>query len=95
MANNGYAKGAKREHRSMEVLESAGFRCFRTAGSHGAFDVIGISATSLLLVQVKSRDWPGVLETETLREFPVPTNAKKLIHRWRDRQRLPDVKEVV
>ena len=32
--------------------------------------------------------------TETMNLFPVPANCRKLIHRWRDRQRLPDVKEL-
>jgi len=30
---------------------------------------------------------------ETLREFTAPPMARKLVHRWRDRQRLPDVRE--
>jgi len=45
-------------------------------------------------VQVKTRDWPGLVEMETLKNFPAPSTCKKLIHRWRDRVRLPDVKEV-
>jgi hypothetical protein len=45
-------------------------------------------------VQVKTRDWPGTAELETLKEFRAPANCKKLIHRWRDRVRLPDVKEL-
>jgi hypothetical protein len=31
---------------------------------------------------------------ETLHEFPCPGNCRKLIHRWRDRERLPDVREI-
>lgn len=27
-------------------------------------------------------------------QFPAPENARKLVHRWRDRQRLPDVKQL-
>jgi hypothetical protein len=29
------------------------------------------------------------------RELPRPPSCGKLIHRWRDRQRLPDVREVI
>jgi hypothetical protein len=31
---------------------------------------------------------------EAIRLFACPPNARKLIHRWRDGQRFPDVKEV-
>lgn len=54
----------------------------------------GIGSTDVVLVQVKTRDWPGSIEMETLREFIAPLNCRKLVHRWRDRQRLPDVKEL-
>jgi hypothetical protein len=56
--------------------------------------ILGVGSTDFVLVQTKSRDWPGTAEMETLTLFPAPPNARKLIHRWRDRQRLPDVKEI-
>jgi len=87
-------KGARNERRSMALLEAAGYRCTRAAASLGAWDVIGIGSADIVLVQVKTRDWPGAAEMELLREFPAPPNARKLIHRWRDGQRLPDVREV-
>jgi hypothetical protein len=87
-------KGTRNEHRSMALLESLGYRVTRSGASLGVFDVIGISGSDMVLVQVKTRDWPGVLELEAMREFPCPPNCRKLIHRWRDRQRMPDVKEV-
>jgi hypothetical protein len=46
------------------------------------------------MVQVKTRDWPGSVEMETLQTFTVPPNCRRLVHRWRDRQRVPDVREV-
>lgn len=91
---NAKAKGTRNEHRSIWLLEAAGYACTRAAASLGAFDIIGIGSKDVVLVQVKTRDWPGAVEMETLREFPVPPNARKLVHRWRDRERLPDVKEV-
>jgi hypothetical protein len=54
--------------------------------------LIGVSGTDFVLVQVKTRDWPGTAELETLAGFPVPPNRKRLVHRWRDRQRTPDVR---
>lgn len=91
---NPKAKGTRREHRSMAVLEAAGYRCTRSAASLGEWDIVGIGSQDVVLVQVKSRDWPGELERRALADFVVPPNCRKLLHRWRDRQRLPDVQEV-
>ena len=71
-----------------------GYRCTRSAASLGAWDIVAISSRDVVLCQVKSRDWPGSVEMETLREFPVPANCRKLVHRWRNHQRFPDTKEL-
>jgi Holliday junction resolvase len=91
---NAKAKGTRNEHRSIVLLEAAGYACTRAAASLGAWDIIGIGSTDMVLLQVKTRDWPGTVEMETLKLFSAPANCRKLIHRWRDRQRLPDVREV-
>lgn len=93
MLKNAKAKGTRNEHRSAEVLEAAGYRVTRSSASLGEWDLIGISRTDIVLCQVKTRDWPGGSEMESLREFPAPPNARKLIHRWRDGHKLPDVRE--
>jgi Holliday junction resolvase len=92
---NAKRKGTKNEHRSIVLLEAAGYACTRAAASLGAWDIIGIGSTDMVLLQVKTRDWPGTVEMETLKLFSAPANCRKLIHRWRDRQRLPDVREVI
>jgi Holliday junction resolvase len=89
------AKGTRNEHRSIVLLEAAGYQCTRAAASLGAWDIIGIGSTDLVMVQVKTRDWPGAAEMETLKLFRAPANCRKLVHRWRDRQRVPDVREVL
>jgi Holliday junction resolvase len=91
---NAKRKGTHNEHRSMAILEASGYATTRAAASLGVWDIIGIGSADVVLVQVKTRDWPGAVEMEQLREFRCPPNAKKLVHRWRDRQRLPDVKEL-
>jgi Holliday junction resolvase len=88
------SKGTRNEHRSMAILEASGYATTRAAASLGVWDIIGIGATDIVLCQCKTRDWPGSVEMETLKLFRCPPNAKKLVHRWRDRQRLPDVKEL-
>lgn len=88
------AKGTRNEHRSMAVLEAAGYACTRAAASLGAWDIIGIGSADVVLVQVKTRDWPGTAAMEALKLFAAPANARKLVHRWRHHQRLPDVREL-
>jgi len=92
---NAKAKGNRNERRTIELLEAAGYQCCRSAASLGAWDVVGIGSTDVVLCQVKSNDWPGSLEWATLREFRVPPGVRRLVHRWRDRQRLPDVRELI
>jgi hypothetical protein len=91
---NAKAKGTRNEHRSIRLLEAAGYRCTRAAASLGAFDVIGIGVRDLVLVQCKTNAWPGSVELAALVGFPVPPNARKLVHRWRDGVAVPDVREV-
>jgi hypothetical protein len=92
---NAKRKGTRNEHRSIAILEIAGYRCCRSAASLGDWDIIANGSTDIALVQVKTRDWPGTAEMETLKLFPGPANCRKLVHRWRDRQRTPDVREVL
>lgn len=91
---NAKRKGTRNEHRSMRLLEAAGYSVTRAAASLGAWDIIAIGPVDVVLVQVKTNAWPGSVEMETLTLFRAPPNARKLVHRWRDRQRLPDVREV-
>jgi Holliday junction resolvase len=88
------AKGTRNEHKTIALLEAAGYQCMRAGASLGAWDVIGIGSTDIVLVQVKSTDWAGSVEMETLRNFVAPPFAKKLVHRWIDRKSKPDVREV-
>jgi Holliday junction resolvase len=88
------AKGRRNEWRSRRLLEAAGYSVTRAAGSLGCWDLIGVSATDFILVQVKSNRLPSPAEREALADFAVPTNCKRLIHVWRDRERLPHVTEL-
>ena len=91
---NAKRKGTRNEHRSRLLLEAAGYRVTRAAGSFGEFDLVAISRTGILLVQCKSNRPPGPIERACLIEFPAPDNAQRLIHVWHDGQRLPEVREL-
>jgi Holliday junction resolvase len=91
---NAKRKGNRQEHRSKRILETAGYAATRAAGSLGAWHLIGVSATDMVLVQVKSNRAPAPAEREALKLFPCPSNCKRLVHVWFDRQRLPRVTEL-
>ena len=48
---NAKAKGTRNEHRSIRLLEAAGYRCCRSAASLGAWDIVGIGSCDVVLVQ--------------------------------------------
>ncbi len=73
----------------MRLLEAAGYSVTRAAASLGAWDLVGIGSTDVVLVQVKTRDYPGALERSKLaqqhreligaadqRAFPGPTKVR-------------------
>lgn len=91
---NAKRKGSRNEHRSMKLLESLGYCCTRAAASLGVWDIVGIGPTDIVLVQTKSNSWPDSVEMEQMRLFRCPSNCKKLVHRWKDRIKLPDVRAV-
>lgn len=88
------AKGARNEHKTIRLLETCGYRCTRAAASLGVFDIIAIRKDKILLVQVKSNCWPSREEMRAITGFACPPNAEKVIYRWRDRERVPDIKTI-
>jgi hypothetical protein len=66
---NAKAKSRRNKHRSMALLEAAGYRCTRSAGSLGEWDIIGIGRG---VVPSEDGDWPSAAEWEVLRLFPAP-----------------------
>jgi hypothetical protein len=91
---NTASKGRRNEHRSRELLERAGYVVVRAAASKGTFDLVAIGPDDVLLVQTKSNRWPSAAELAEMAAFVAPQNCRRIIHRWRDRQRAPDVREV-
>ncbi len=91
---NTSAKGARYERKSMAIFEALGYRCHRVAASKGEWDFVGVGADFIVLVQVKFGDWPGRAEMAALRAYEAPFNAVKVVHRWRHRVEMPDVREL-
>jgi Holliday junction resolvase-like predicted endonuclease len=87
-------KGRRLEHRSRALLEAARYTVIRAAASKGDWDLVAYSATDWVLVQVKAGRAPSPLERQALAEAPVPPHTRRLLHRWKPRQRLPDTQEL-
>ena len=74
----------------MRILESAGYATTRSGASLGVFDVIGISARCVRLVQVKSgAQYLSAVEREAIKQFMCPANATKECWRFPDRCKQP------
>ena len=71
---NTKAKGTRLEHRTMRVLEAAGYKCCRSAASLGEWD---------------ANRRPGSVEMETLHSFQTPANCSREVWVWKDRARQP------
>ena len=91
---NAKAKGTRRERKSIELFEAQGYQCTRSAGSLGPWDAICVGPHDIVLLQVKSRKWPGAEETATLALYVAPPNVRKVVHRWENYARDPDVREL-
>jgi len=74
-----YRKGYLRELEVMRILrDSGGFQViFRSAASHSPFDIVAISKSKVLLLQVKTRCFNFKKELEKLRAIKTPKNVEK------------------
>jgi len=91
---NAVHKGRRGEYKSIRFLEAAGYSCIRSAASKGVFDLVAVNGDHVLLIQCKVNRWPGADELRAIANFATPATCRKIIHRWRDGQAAPDVKEI-
>ena len=74
-----YRKGYIKEIRAVHELKRGGYIAFRSAGSRSPFDVVGISSSEILLLQVKSGRKHLKDEIRKLKEIRVPKCVRKQI----------------
>jgi Holliday junction resolvase len=74
-----YRKGYLRELEVMRILKDSGnFQVvFRSAASHSPFDIVAISKSKILLLQVKSGKFNFKKELEKLGSIKTPKNVEK------------------
>ena len=73
-----YDKGARQENQLKKIKEAEGAYVMRSAGSHGAFDIIAVYPDRVELIQVKTLGQK--VDTEKLLSIPVPPNVTKWVY---------------
>ncbi len=91
MAHKNYARGRAKEYRVMRALEKLGYRCLRSAGSHGAWDVVAIGPRDTRLIQVKLNCKPTPDEEREIRSFIVSSGVSKELWIFRTGVRAPEI----
>jgi Holliday junction resolvase len=74
-----YRKGYLRELEVMRVLRKSGkfYTVFRSAASHSPFDIVAISKSKVLLLQVKTGKFNFKRELEKLKAIETPKSVEK------------------
>ena len=79
--NANYKAGYRAERKAFETLKGYGFTVFRTAGSHGLFDLIGVNEKTVIFVQVKTTPFGKIAPMERIKkeieDFAVPEGVRK------------------
>lgn len=87
---NNYRRGANLEYRIKQVLEEDGAVVCRSAGSHGAFDLIAIYPNQIRLIQLK-RVKGDVIPTfkedlDRMRSVKCPEFCTRELMIWQDKK---------
>jgi len=74
-----YRKGYLKELEVVRILKKSGkfHTVFRSAASHSPFDIVAISKSKVLLLQVKSGKFSFKKEVKKLKSIKVPKNVEK------------------
>lgn len=92
MSGSNYAKGRRREYRTQQILETAGYLTLRAASSKGVADVVAVRAQDVRLISVKSGSaYASSAERETLAILAGAMRGTATVEIWRfpDRCREP------
>ena len=86
------AKGARLERKIKKLLEEEGFLVFRSAGSHGIFDLAAIGHNKVRLLQCKAGNAkPSKLEMDLMKAYQGPPFTSKELWIWKDRAKAPEI----
>lgn len=87
-------RGGHNERRARDYLYQIGAtRVVKSGASLGEFDLVAFFPGEVVLVQVKSNTWPGPQERANMRAVLNYTYVKKIMLRWDDRAREPQLRD--
>lgn len=82
-----YQQGRRYEYKVMKALVEEGYTCIRAASSKGLWDVVGVNAAEVRLIQVKSTRQQGKTwrdaNCKKLEALEVPPGTRKEIWVYR------------
>lgn len=87
-----YTKGRRREYRTQQILEAAGYETIRAASSKGLADVVAVRPGHVRFVSVKSGSaYASTIEREVLVIWAMALRHTATVEIWRfpDRAREP------
>jgi len=91
-----YQRGARLEYLARDVLRQRGYSVVRSAGSHGAIDLVALNERELLLIQVKQSGQPIGAALNKLSEVPGPRCTRRQVWVYhRARGRIPACWQIV
>jgi len=79
-----YVKGRRREYRTQQILEAAGYETIRAASSKGLADVVAVRAGDVRFVSVKSGSaYASAIEREGLAFWAEQLRGTARVEIWR------------
>lgn len=92
MTNKNYRRGYEKELQACKELRERGYDAYRSAASHGMFDIFSVNEREGLVIQVKRVKKPcNILkafrrEIKAIEQAKVPVGIKKALWVWIDGQ---------
>lgn len=77
-----YDKGARLEYKARDALSERGYTVIRSAGSHGAADLVALKADDVVLVQVGKRGKSVAAAARLLAAVAAPGNVRREVWVW-------------
>ena len=82
MPQTNYQKGYRLERKAVKELRDKGYYVVRSAGSHGAVDLVAFNAQEIILIQVGVKGRKTKIDEEMLRRVPAPKRTIRQMWLW-------------
>ena len=86
-----YVNGRRKEYDTLRILREEGYIAFRTAGSHGIWDVLAYKDGHWRVIQVKYKCKPSIAEWMAVKAEIVPSNTRKEVWIWVSGKKEPEI----